>query len=201
MPVVTGTSTGAPTVNGTPPPPPVDPGNPLGAPPPPPPPPKRRGRPPGSKNTKKASDKISDTQLRDALIEVFGAPGVAFSMTGQEWPAAHVMTTAPDFAQQIVTVSNTNEAMRSWLERQIASGAPLGLFIAVYGLTMAGATYLLPLLAYFGAIPRTIGEKFVEGRIPTPVPPTMGPEYAGTAPASPAENGAAPAATSYPVDG
>lgn len=131
--------------------------------------PKRRpGRP-----KKAAKAAITDTQLRDALTELLCAPAIPFGMAGMAWPAEHVANAGPQLATQMVELGKVSPQFRGYLERAITGQAPIVLMLAVYMLGMAGAAYIVPLLAYFGVVPKSLGVRFGGSEIPDP--PSMPP--------------------------
>lgn len=109
---------------------------------------------------------VTDTQIREALSELLTSPGVAFSVMKMDWPANHVFRTGPEFADALVAASLTNQWLRDQLERIARGDTAIGTFIAVFAVVTAGANYLVPLLAYFGVIPQSIGERVAGAPIP-----------------------------------
>jgi hypothetical protein len=104
---------------------------------------KRRGRPPGSKNRPKTSPAaaaaMTDKALRDALAMILVFPSVPVAVAplppdAKGYMVAHFSQTAPWGADQLVTASKSNPALRALLER-MARGSTAGVlatFLAVY---------------------------------------------------------------------
>lgn len=133
--------------------------------------------PPAAKRRPRKA-KVSDAQIRDALSDVLTSPGVVYSIMKMDWAAEHVFRTGPDFADALVAYSKTNEWLRAKLEALARGDNAMGVIIAVYALATAGASYIVPQLAYFGLIPKEIGDRVAGASIPNmpvPVPPPFVP--------------------------
>lgn len=85
-------------------------------------------------------------KLEGQLEALLVAPAVPMHMAGDEWAAAHVEGRGPELAHQVVELARRNVAFRLQLQKLLAvnESAQLGL---------AAASYLLPLLIYYGLLP------------------------------------------------
>lgn len=109
---------------------------------------------------------VTDAKIREVLTDTLQAPAVAYSMVRMDWPANHVLRTAPEFADSMVAFSKTNEWLREQLEKLARGDNAMGMMIAAFALGTAAAAYIIPLLAYHGLIPKDIGNKVAGVTIP-----------------------------------
>lgn len=120
---------------------------------------------PKTRRARKAAP-VSDAKIREVLTDALQTPAVAYSMVRMDWPANHVLRTAPELADSMVAFSKTNEWLREQLEKLARGDNAMGMMIAAFALGTAAVAYVVPLLAYHNLIPKEIGEKVAGVAIP-----------------------------------
>lgn len=132
---------------------------------------------PKARRSRKAAP-VSDAKIREVLTDALQTPAVAYSMVRMDWPANHVLRTAPELADSMVAFSKTNDWLREQLEKLARGDNAMGMMIAAFALGTAAVAYVVPLLAYHNLIPKEIGEKVagvaipeIQGHMGMPEPP------------------------------
>lgn len=112
------------------------------------------GNPPPAASTASKRKRTSpDTQLKselkeieDALTAILEIPGLPMAAAGDTWPAQHVEAHAGKLAKAIAQSLKDNPKLRARILTYVRMGENAGLAVA-------GGTYLIPILIYYGIIP------------------------------------------------
>lgn len=111
------------------------------------PPPAASTTPPKRKRTSPDVQLKSELkEIEDALTALLEIPGLPMAAAGDTWPAQHVEAHAGKLAKAIAQSLKDNPKLRARILTYLRMGENAGLAVA-------GGTYLIPILIYYGLIP------------------------------------------------
>lgn len=153
----------------------------------------------GPSTAAKAKPKPTTAAIQETLTELLTAPGMAFAISGQDWPRDHVFRTGPELAENLAKASEHNVWLRARLEALASGDAAFGQVLLMAHVMVGLVVYAVPLAAYFvPGVPDSLAaqvgaEPIVRpGRVYAPAD-----EPESSAPADASQNGA-PSAIATP---